>query len=156
MGRIVARRVHPSSISAAAAVRRSARCLQEAGFEIWGVDASPRLAAKFRSRFPQARIACEPAESSEFFGRQFDGIVAIGLLFLLPPEAQKQLLMRIPGALKPGARFLFTSPTQVVIWQDILTGRESRSLGREAYVALLTGMGLSLAGEYTDEGENHY
>lgn len=130
--------------------------LLEAGFEVWGVDASPRLAAEFRNRFPQARIACEPAESSAFFGRRFDGVIAIGLMFLLSPAAQTQLLLRIPGALKPGARLLFTAPTQAVAWQDILTGRESRSLGRETYVALLTDEGLSLVGEYTDDGENHY
>jgi cyclopropane fatty-acyl-phospholipid synthase-like methyltransferase len=130
--------------------------LMQAGFEVWGIDASPRLTAEFRKRFPQARVANEPAEDSQFFNRRFDGIVAIGLLFLLPPEAQQRLLMRIPAALRPGARFLFTAPTQVATWQDILTGRESRSLGREKYLALLTGAGLSLTGEYTDEGENHY
>ncbi len=130
--------------------------LMEAGFEVWGVDASPRLAAEFRKRLPQARVANEPAEDSQFFNRQFDGIVAIGLLFLLSPDAQRQLLMRVPAALKPGARFLFTAPTQVVTWQDILTGRESRSLGGDVYMAMLMEAGLSLVGEYTDEGENHY
>ncbi len=133
-----------------------AAVLVESGFGVWGIEASPRLAAEFRKRFPQARIACEEAENSGFFGHQFDGVIAIGLMFLLSPTAQAQLLSRIPGALKPGARFLFTAPTQVVAWQDILTGRESRSLGREAYIALLTEAGLSLVGEYRDEGENHY
>jgi SAM-dependent methyltransferase len=133
-----------------------AATLVEAGFEVWGVDASPRLAAEFRRRFPEARIACEAAEGSGFFDRQFDGVIVMGLLFLLPPVAQIQLLRGIPKAMRPGARLLFTAPTQAVTWQDILTGRESRSLGRQTYIALLSEAGLSLVGEYTDEGENHY
>ncbi len=133
-----------------------AAALMEAGFEVWGVDASPRLAAEFHCNFPLAPVACEQAEGSDFFGRQFDGVIAIGLMFLLSPAAQAQLLLRIPGALKPGARLLFTAPTQAVAWRDILTGRESRSLGSAAYISLLTDAGLSLVGEYTDEGENHY
>jgi len=130
--------------------------LMEDGFDLWGVEASPRLVAEFQKRFSRAHIACEEAESSGFFGHKFDGVIAIGLVFLLSPAAQTQLLRRIPAALKPGARFLFTAPMQVVTWPDILTGRESRSLGKDAYAAILADAGLSLSGEYTDEGGNHY
>ena len=37
-----------------------------------------------------------------------------------------------------------------------MTGRESRSLGAAEYRRLLSAGGLSVAGEYEDEGQNHY
>ena len=56
-----------------------AQSLIEDGFGIYGVDASPTLLAEFHRRFPQMSAACEPAETSAFFGRSFDGVVAIAL-----------------------------------------------------------------------------
>lgn len=47
--------------------------LIDKGFTVYGIDASPTLAAAFRSRFPGAHIACEAVENSSFFGRIFDG-----------------------------------------------------------------------------------
>ena len=38
----------------------------------------------------------------------------------------------------------------------MLTGQESHSLGAEEYKAAFSEAGLTLVGEYEDEGENHY
>ncbi len=133
-----------------------ATALMNDGFAIHGVDASPTLTAAFRSRLPHANVACEAVESSRFFGRTFDGVVAVGLLFLLSDGAQRDLIRRIAPALNPGGRFLFTSPAQAGAWTDALTGRESLSLGAEAYKSVLTEAGLALIGEQVDEGDNHY
>jgi SAM-dependent methyltransferase len=130
--------------------------LMDDGFIVYGVDASPNLMAAFRGRFPQANVACEAAEDSTFFGRTFDGIIAVGLMFLLPAEAQRKLIHRVALALKPRARFLFTAPTQCVMWADMLTGRQSLSLGDETYKAILLEAGLFLVDQYVDEGRNHY
>lgn len=130
--------------------------LLEEGCEVFGVDASPRLVAVFRRRFPQAQVACEPVEESGFFGRKYDGVVAVGLLFLLEPDAQRALVRRVSAALKPGGRFLFTAPLQSVTWKDLMTGRESVSLGDEAYRRAFDDAGLKVVGEYVDEGGNHY
>lgn len=130
--------------------------LIDAGLYVYAVDASPTLAAEFAQRFPQARIACEPVESSDFFGLRFDGIVAVGLMFLLPEDSQRRLIVRIASALSPGGRFLFTSPAQVCTWADLMTGRESRSLGECAYSDLLEDSGLELLGQRLDEGGNCY
>lgn len=59
-------------------------------------------------------------------------------------------------ALKPHGRFLFTAPVQIGTWADMTTGRQSLSLGADAYKALLSSAGLTLVGEYVDEGEGHY
>lgn len=126
------------------------------GFSVYGVEASPALAAEFAGRFPGSAVACEAAEQSRFFGRSFDGILAVGLMFLLPAEAQRQLVRRVASHLVPGGRLLFNAPTQQVTWTDLLTGRPSTSLGREGYLASLSAAGLALAAEHVDEGGNHY
>ena len=130
--------------------------LIEEGLEVYAVDASPSLAAAFRERFPGVPIACEAAEESPFFHRSFDAIVAWGVLFLLPADEQVVLLPRMAAALTPGGRLLYTSPSQVCEWSDAMTGRQSRSLGAEAYRGVLLAAGLIDLREYDDEGENHY
>ena len=86
-----------------------ARTLTEQGFELYGIDASPTLLEAFRRNIPDARAACEPVESSRFFDRRFDGVVAIGLLFLLAGDRQRMVIRRVGHALRAGGRFLFTA-----------------------------------------------
>ncbi len=126
------------------------------GLALYGIDAAPSLVNAYRSRFPGAHVTCEPVEESSFFGRTFDGVLAWGLIFLLPAETQRTLLHRVAGALKSGGRFLFTAPAQACAWADLSTGRPSRSLGASAYRSTLANAGLTWAGEHEDEGENHY
>jgi len=132
------------------------RTLIEAGLEVWGVDASPTLVAEYRRRFPDCPVVCEAAEASDLFGRPFDGAVAVGLMFLLPEADQRGLIARVAGALVPGGRFLFSAPHQVCEWNDLLTGRPSRSLGEGAYRKALEAAGLSVVDQRTDTGGNHY
>jgi 2-polyprenyl-3-methyl-5-hydroxy-6-metoxy-1,4-benzoquinol methylase len=132
------------------------QALIDDGFAVSGIDASPSLVAAFQRRFPAAQVACEAVETSDFFGERYDGIVAIGLIFLLQPDVQELVIGRVASALKPGGRFLFTAPTQSATWADVLTGRQSQSLGDENYRRLLADAGLVVIGEYEDEGENHY
>lgn len=56
----------------------------------------------------------------------------------------------------PGGRLLFTSTAKAAVWNDAMTGLRSISLGAEQYRKLLAAVGLSIAAEYEDEGENHY
>ena len=130
--------------------------LMDDGFDVYGVDSSPTLTAMFRNRFPRAHVACEAVEASSFFGRKFDAIVAVGLMFLLPADAQGRLIRRVAETLNASGRFLFTAPAEACVWQDILTGQQSLSLGTESYKDLLSDAGLVLVDEYLDEGENHY
>lgn len=126
------------------------------GCRVCGIDAAPSLVEAFRRRFPEAQVACEAVEESDFFGRTYDGIVAIGLMFLLPPEIQRTVIHRAAAALNPGGRFLFSAPTQAASWPDLMTGRRSISLGDAAYRRALSDAGLEVVGEFVDEGENHY
>jgi SAM-dependent methyltransferase len=130
--------------------------LIEEGFEVYGVDASARMIAAFRERFPNAHAELSAVEDSTFFDRTFDGIVSWGLMFLLRPDTQPALLGKAARALNPGGRFLFTAPSQTATWNDLLTGRLATSLGREAYLRIIAAAGLALDGERDDEGDNHY
>jgi SAM-dependent methyltransferase len=130
--------------------------LAAAGLQLWAIDSSPTLAAEFQSRFPSIPIQCARVQDSDFFGREFDGVVASGLLFLLPETDQASLISRIAKALVPGGRFLFTAPTQIATWKDMNTGLECTSLGLDRYETLLRKAGLRVVGTHVDEGDNNY
>ena len=126
------------------------------GLRVYGIDAAPSLVRTFRRNLPDATIACEAVQDSKFFDRAFDGVLAWGLMFLLSPEDQRRLIQRIADILVPGGRLLFTSPAEIGFGDDVLTGRETRSLGAEEYRRRLSAVDLSVASEYKDEGGNHY
>lgn len=130
--------------------------LAEAGLALYAVDASPTLLVDFRERFPAVETECATAEESAFFHRNFDGVVAVGLMFLLPEDAQRIVLTKVAHSLRPGGRFLFTAPHQMCSWVDALTGRESRSLGAEKYETVLRELNLTVGPGAHDEGENYY
>ncbi len=122
----------------------------------YALDAAPTLLAEYRRRYPEAIVACEAVESSTFFGRQFDGIAAWGLLFLLPEASQRALIPRLGAALASGGRLVFTAPDEAGEWNDLSTGRTSVSLGYQAYTGLIQAAGLTPSGTGVDEGSNHY
>ena len=126
------------------------------GFAVYGVDASAKLITAFRERFPKAHTECSAVEDSQFFRRTFDGVVAWGLMFLLPADVQKIVIGKVARALNPAGKFLFISPQEPLTWSDALTGRTSISLGGEVYQQILRAAGLILVGETFDQGDNHY
>jgi SAM-dependent methyltransferase len=130
--------------------------LTDEGFEVYAVDASPTLIEAYRQRFPGARVECAAAEDSTCFDRRFDGIVAWGLMFLLPADIQRDVIGKAARALAPGGKLLFTSGAEADIWHDAMTGRESISLGAEEYRTILRNAGLTVEDEMSDEGENYY
>jgi SAM-dependent methyltransferase len=134
----------------------STRILREAGLATYAVDASPTMVAAFRERFPDVPIEENTVEASGFFDRTFDGVLAWGLLFLLPPAAQALVIEKVARALHPGGRFLFTAPKEPFEWLDAMTGRQSQSLGAQTYERLLREAGLTWVSEAEDEGGNHY
>jgi len=132
------------------------QALIDEGFAVFGIDASAKMIAAFRARFPVAQAECAAVEQSAFFSRQFDAAVAVGLMFLLPLEVQAVVIRKVAKALNPGGKFMFTSPKECCTWKDLQTGRESISPGAEAYHQILRAQGLVLDGEQIDEGNNHY
>jgi 2-polyprenyl-3-methyl-5-hydroxy-6-metoxy-1,4-benzoquinol methylase len=130
--------------------------LIEEGFTVFGVDASQRLIGAFRKRFPSAFAECAAVEDSEFFQRTFDGVVAWGLMFLMPEDIQAVVIHKVAHALNANGTFLFTSAKEAVNWHDALTNRESISLGAKRYHEILNAKGLDVVGERSDEGDSYY
>jgi hypothetical protein len=77
-------------------------------------------------------------------------------MFLLRSEDQHPLIQRFAEILVPGGRLLSTSTAKPAVSNDGMTGLESVSLGAEQYRKLLGAVGVSVAEEYEDEGEDHY
>src|SRR6266699_5763953 len=126
------------------------------GLKVFAVDAAPSFVEALRRNLPNTLVVCEAVQDSTFFYRTFDGVLAWGLIFLLSPDDQRHLIKRIADILVPGGRLLFTSCAEPLVWNDAMTGLESRSLGAVEYRSQLTAVGLSVIREYEDEGENHY
>jgi len=132
------------------------KALADEDLTVYGIDASSSMVQGFKQNFPNSPVACEAAEDSSFFNRQFDAIIAWGLMFLLPAETQEIVIQKMANALSTGGKLLFTAPARSMKWEDAITEIESISLGAERYKALLAASGLSLMEEFEDEGENHY
>jgi SAM-dependent methyltransferase len=75
--------------------------LIEEGFTVFGVDASRTLIEAFRKRF----LECAGVEDSDFFQRTFDGVVACGLMFLMPEDTHSLVIHKVARALNPNGRF---------------------------------------------------
>ncbi len=136
--------------------RPISQALLDAGVALHAIDAAPAMVAAFRANFPGVPVRCEAIETSTLFERPFDGIIAWGLLFLLPPETQRRLLPHLAGALAGAGILLFTAPQPEGSWTDVVTGRTSWSLGAAEYRRALRDAGLELLDELEDTGGNHY
>jgi 2-polyprenyl-3-methyl-5-hydroxy-6-metoxy-1,4-benzoquinol methylase len=130
--------------------------LVDEGLTVYGLDASQTMVTAYRQNFPKIPVVCEAVEDSLFFNRQFDAIIAWGLIFLLPEEKQEAVIQKMAIALYTGGKLLFTAPAQKMKWLDAITEIESVSLGAEKYRTLLAASGMLLMKEFEDEGENHY
>lgn len=130
--------------------------LVDSGLSVWAIDSSPSLLKSFKNRFPNVECHCETLQDSAFFDRQFDAVICIGVVFLLPATEQKDLLQKVSASLKPRGKFLFTSPVETGTWKDLNTGLSCYALGVEQYRAILYDSGFSIVRTYVDSGENHY
>jgi SAM-dependent methyltransferase len=130
--------------------------LVEEALQVFSVDAAPSFVAVFQRNLPGVPILCEAVQDSKMFDRTFDAVLAWGLIFLLRIEDQHRLIRRFAEILVPDGRLLFTAPARPAVWMDSMTDLESVSLGAAQYRKLLGAVGLTVTGEYEDEGENHY
>lgn len=126
------------------------------GFSLYALDASARMVESFRTNFPDVPIVCETVEESDFFKIPFQAIISVGLMFLLTPSIQEELIKKASHSLQVGGKFLFSAPSPQAEWKDVLTGRISQSLGAEKYKEILNQYEFELMEEFEDSGENHY
>jgi cyclopropane fatty-acyl-phospholipid synthase-like methyltransferase len=128
----------------------------ESGHSVFAVDASKSMIRAFTGNFPDVPAKCESVEHSDFFDEEYDGVIAVGIIFLLKESAQLAMIRRVGEILAPGGQFLFSAPIQMGKWNDILTGEESISLGVDKYVQALSSADLQLLRTASDDGNNYY
>lgn len=132
------------------------KAITESGHSVFAIDASKSMMEAFKSNFPNILSKCEAVEHSDFFEQEYDGVIAIGVVFLLNEQTQLDLIRKVEDVLRPGGQFLFSAPIQTGRWRDILTERESISLGEKQYVQALSSAGLHFMRTALDEGNNNY
>jgi SAM-dependent methyltransferase len=134
-----------------------AQFLIGAGFEVFGIDSSPKMIASFRQQFPRAQAACERIEESEFFGCTFDAVVSWGVMFHLDRAAQEKVIARTAASLNENGRFLFTSGEEEGTVEGVMDGTTFRyiSLGVDTYARLLNENGLELLDRRHDKADNY-
>lgn len=130
--------------------------LSAADLKLWAVDSSPSLLAAFQARLPDVPVQCAKVQETDFFNREFDAVIAVGLIFLLPESDQLKLIASVSKSLRPEGRFLFTAPIELGEWLDMNTGLECRSLGRDIYEKHLCGAGFRVLATFADKGANNY
>ena len=133
-----------------------AEALVEVGFDVVGLDASPAMLRRYRARLPGSYTILARAEDATLEPGSFDAAIAIGLVFQLDAEGQEKLIQQLAGCVRPGGHILFTAPWQMHEGVDTFTGQRVRSLGLEAYKAMLSEAGLELVGRFDDSGGNHH
>ena len=95
-------------------------------------------------------------QTFDYYQRSFDAVVAIGLVFLLPENDQRQLLRSVSASLRRGDQFLFTAPERQGSWKDSVARTKCLSLGKARYEAALAESGFRLAAQLEDEGQSNY
>jgi SAM-dependent methyltransferase len=135
------------------------RKLLEAGYNVVGVDSSPRMLERFRVNCPGTPFICSPIQSADLDGQTFDAAVAWGVLFHLPLDEQRKAIAKVASVLKPGGLFLFTSG-------DVDGEKQGApmngvpfyywSFSVESYRELLKANGLTLIDFHCDPGQNCY
>jgi hypothetical protein len=75
----------------------------------------PRWSKRSEPAFRPSPFECAAVEDSDFFGRTFDAVVAVGLFFLLDAGIQRRLVAKVAAVLQSGGRLLFTARVKAVL-----------------------------------------
>ncbi len=118
----LARRCEGPVLELGVGTGRVAIPLAEAGFEVWGIDASEAMVARARRKAGpelEGRLHLLPGRMEEFdVGREFDLVFAAFGTFhhLLTPEDQTACLRSVEGHLAPGG--LFACDLRPLVYDD--------------------------------------
>ncbi len=83
--------------------------LVDAGFDVVGIDSSPKMLEKFRVNLPGTPAICSPIQTADLPLNHFDAAISWGMLFHLPREEQSLAIAKVASVLKNGGQLLFTS-----------------------------------------------
>ena len=138
-----------------------AKALFAADVKVVGVDSAPKMLARFRLNLRATHAVRAVAQALPFADATFDGAVAWGVMFHLPPAQEIKVLASVARVLKPGGSFLFTAGDVVDDSGDhigIMNGVEFHyySFTTDGYRRVLVDHGMHLVDFHKDKGENGY
>lgn len=124
------------------------------GYQVTGVDSSPRLAAMARERLPQGEWIVADMRRLDL-GRRFDAVVAWHSLFHLAPDEQRSMFARYARHAKPGGALLFTSGPVAGTYEGEWMGEPlyQASLAPEEYRHLLEAEGFAVIEHSIDDAD---
>ena len=114
------------------------------------------LVAVYCTNLPGVPVHCVDVQTSGFARRDYAGIISIGSVLTLNESLPKFLLRMCTFYLRSPAQMLFTVPPQEAVYEDVLTGRTSRSLGEMGYRDVLVATDVARNVVVTDEGDSPY
>lgn len=131
--------------------------LIRSGFDLFGIDSSQEMIARFRDNCPSAHAECAAIEGSDFFNTTFDAVVAWGVFLHLTPADQEQAVSKVSRVLSSGGKFLFTAGDQEGTAESRMSGVGFRyiSLGAAKYRTLLHEHGFDVLDEHSDQWDNY-
>jgi SAM-dependent methyltransferase len=137
------------------------KALLAAGVQVVGIDSASKMLARFRVNLPVTPAVRAVAQALPFADATFDGAVAWGVMFHLPPAEEIKVIASVARLLKPNGSFLFTAGDVGDDSGDhvgIMNGVEFRyySFTMDGYRRVLVDHGLTLVDFHTDKGENGY
>lgn len=132
--------------------------LLTAGCNVFGIDSSAQMLARFRVNFPATPVIRGLVQSCCFVANVFDAAVAWGIMFHLTHADQARAMSNLSHVLKTGAPFLFTSGNEHGSVDGVMNGVSFHyfSFSIEGYRNLLHESGFTLLDTHADRGENTY
>lgn len=130
--------------------------LVRSGFELFGIDSSPKMIARFRRNCPGAHAQCATILDSDFFNTVFDAVVAWGVFLHLAPTEQERAIAKVSRFLRPAGKFFFTAGDQEETAESQMggVGFHYVSLGAAKYRRVLRENGFDVLDEHRDSWDN--
>lgn len=121
-----------------------------------GVDSSKVMADEFTANIPDSKIIIASMDEINFNQSTFDLIIGFGSVFHLPPERQKNALLKAAKILSQNGVLMFTSSKDEGFCTGSVAGVSVPhwSLGETKYIELLEKAGLSYLGGKIGSGDN--
>ncbi len=137
--------------------------LLAAGRDVVAFDSSNEMVKRFRQNCPTTPVVRGMAQACPFDSGTFDGAVAWGVMFHLPPDDEIAMSESVARILRPGAPFLFTAGYgEVNQRNDPHVGVMHNvqfpyyAFSTDGYRRILNDHGFTFIDFHTDSGQNGY